>query len=84
MLQTRHTWTLLHHCSGRESGFAKQYSIAEVFRQLDLLDDDCFDDNDSDRDSDKEIDDVERVSDVDTEDQATMHWQRYLSPKFRV
>jgi len=67
MLQTRHTWTLLHHCSRGESGFAIQYPMAEVFRQLDLSDDDCFDDNDSDRDSDEELDDVERVSDVDSE-----------------
>jgi len=45
----------------------KRYSIAEVFRQPDLSDDDCFDDNDSDRDSDKELDDVERDSDVHSE-----------------
>jgi len=65
LLKTRHTWTLCHHCSGRESGFAKRHSIAEVFRQLDLSDDDCFDDNDSVRDSDKELDDAEREGDVD-------------------
>ena len=51
----------------KSNGFAKRYSIAEVFRQLELSDDDCFDDNDSDRDSDKELDDVERISDVDSE-----------------
>jgi len=45
------------------------YSIAEVCRQLDLWDDDCFYDNNSDRDSEKELDDVGRLglSDVDSE-----------------
>jgi len=59
-------WTLLRHCSRRENGFAKRYSIAEVCRQLELWDDACFYDNNSDRDSDKELDDVERVSDFDS------------------
>lgn len=45
----------------------KTIPIAEAFRQLDLSDKDCFDDNDSDRDSNKELDAVERVSDVHSE-----------------
>ena len=81
MRQTRHTWTFLYHCSRRDNGFAKRYLIAEICRQLYLSDDDCFDDSNSNQDSDKELDDVERVSGVDSEaieDQATMHWQCYL------
>jgi len=59
---------VIRHCSRRENGFAKRDSIVEVFRQLYLSDDDCFDDNDSDRDSDnKELYGVDRVSDVDSD-----------------
>ena len=58
---------VIRHCSRRENGFAKRDSIVEVFRQLHLSDDDCFDDNDSDRDSDKELDNVDLFSDIDSE-----------------
>ena len=57
----------LPNCSRRENDFSKRYSIAEVFRQLYLSDDDCFDHDDSNRDSDEELDDVDCVSDVDSE-----------------
>src|SRR6218665_3180384 len=58
---------VLRHCSRRGNGFAKRDSIVQVFRQLYLSDDDCFDDNDSDGDSDKELNSVDHVSDFDSE-----------------
>src|SRR6218665_1463943 len=61
------TCAVLRHCSRRENGFAKLDSIVQVFRQLYLSADDCFDYNDSDRDSDKELNGVDHVSDFDSE-----------------
>lgn len=45
----------------------KRYTTAEVLKQLDLSEDEQFDDNDSDRESDTRLDDVEPVSDADSE-----------------
>jgi len=45
----------------------KGLSIADVLRLIDLSDDELFDDSDSDRYSDNQLDDVEPVSDADSE-----------------
>src|SRR6218665_27327 len=60
-------WAVLRPFFLRGNGFAKRDSIVQVFRQLYLSDDDCFDDNDSDGDSDKELNGVDHVSDFDSE-----------------
>lgn len=45
----------------------KRLSTADVLRLIDLSDDELFDDSDSDRYSDNQLDDVEPVSDADSE-----------------
>ena len=46
----------------------KKYSVVEVLKQLDLSDEECFDDdNDDNRDCDRGPEDVEPMGDVDSE-----------------
>ena len=62
-------------CVGYESPFTveddemasrKRFSTSYVLSKLDLSDDNCFDDNDSDRESDNALGNVEPDSDVDS------------------